>query len=150
MESQINKNFSPRSSCTTWQELQLKQLMHSENIPFEFQKIFSLPDRHYIVDFFLPQQTILECSFSSMEKYYVAFRNKAVSLEAKSLQLKKHYSSLTMWVLFETHSPILEPLTYTLIRLMPSVDHIFFSQQALCEHLQRYFSLAAKTEEVIR
>ena len=149
MKSKINKSFSPLSPCTTWQELQLRQVLHSENIPFEFQKVFSLPDRHYIVDFFLPQQTIFECSFSSMDRHQVAFRNKAISLEAKSLQLKKFDSSLSIWVLFEAHSPILESLPHTLIRLMPSVDQIFFSLQALREYLQHYFSSSTKTEEVI-
>ena len=149
MKSKNNKSFSSHSSCTTWQELQIKQLLDLENISFEFQKEFSLPDRCYIVDFFLPQQTVLECSFTSMDRYQVAFHNKAISLEAKGFQLKKHNSHLTLWVLLETHHSISEPLTQRLIRLMPSVNKVFFSKQALHEHLQRHSRSSTKLEEVI-
>ena len=53
MDSKINKNFSPHSIRTTCQELQLKQIFHHKDIPFEFQKQYSLPDRQYIVDFLM-------------------------------------------------------------------------------------------------
>ncbi len=149
MDSKFNKNFSTHSIRTTCQELQLRQLFYQENISFEFQKQYSLPDRQYVVDFLLPQQTILECSFTKMDKYHVAFRNKAITLEAKSYQLKKYFPDLNIWVLLETHRSILEMFHRTLIQLMPSVDQIFFSQNELREFLHLYRFSSMKSEEVV-
>ena len=144
-----DENSSPSFSCITWQELQLRQLLLSEGIPFEFQKVFSLPDCQYIADFFLPNKTILECSSTNMLKFQIPLRKKAIHLENKSANLKKQHPSLTIWVLFETYRPILEPFTHTLIRLMPSVDYVFFSQEELLEHLRKNFLLLNKHLEVI-
>ena len=138
MDLTINKNFTLHSSRITSQELQLRHLLQSEGIPFEFQKVFSLPSCRYIVDFFLPVQTILECSSTTMFKYQIPLRKKAVYLEAKSSQLKKYFSHLSIWVLFETCQPILEPFFRTLVRLMPSVDEILTSREELLEYLQMF------------
>ena len=134
-----DKNFPLHSSRITSQELQLRHLLQSEDIPFEFQKVFSLPNCRYIVDFFLPLQTILECSSTTMLKYQIPLRKKAIYLEAKSSQLKKYFSHLSIWVLFETCQPILEPFFRTLVRLMPSVDKILTSGNELLESLQIFF-----------
>ena len=149
MNSIFNKNISTSPSRSTCQELQIRQLLESEGIPFEFQKVFPLTDRRYIIDFFLSQSVILECASTAMHKYQVPLRKKAIHLEAKSLQLKNYYPNFSIWVLLETHRPILAPFSQTLIRLMPSVDQVFFSQQALKEALQYYFLLLKSNFEVI-
>ena len=140
-----NKNFTQ----ITTQELQLKQMLQSEGVSFHFQKVFPLPNCQYIVDFFLPQQVILECSLTNMIKYQVPLRKKAIFLETKCFQLKDHFPILSIWVLFESPRPILEPFSQTLIRLMPSVDQIFFSQKELLEYLRIYFLSPYKRFEVI-
>ena len=149
MNSIFNKNISTSPIRSTWQELQIRQLLESEGIPFEFQKVFPLPDRRYIIDFFLSHSVILECASTAMHKYQVPLRKKAIHLEAKSFQLKNYYPNFSIWVLFETHRPILAPLSQTLIRLMPSVNQVFFSQQALKEALQYYFLPLKSNFEVI-
>ena len=141
MKTIFNKNVSTSPARSTWQELQIRQLLESEGIPFEFQKVFLLPDRRYIIDFFLSQSVILECASTAMHKYQVPLRKKAIHLEAKSLQLKHYFPNFSIWVLFETHRPILAPFSHTLIRLMPSINQIFFSRQALKEALQMNFQL---------
>lgn len=150
MNSIFNKNVPTSPTRSTWQELQIRQLLESESIPFEFQKVFSLPNCRYIIDFFLSQSVILECASTAMYKYQVPLRKKAIHLEAKSLQLKNYYPNLSIWVLFETHQPILTAFSQTLIRLMPSVDQVFFSRQALKEALQYYFLPVKTNHEVIR
>lgn len=140
-----NKNFTQ----ITGQELQLKQMLQSEGVSFHFQKVFTLPDCQYVVDFFLPNQTILECSSTSMLKYQIPIRKKAIHLESKCAHLRKYFSALSILVLFESPQPILEPFYQTLIRLMPSVDDIFFSHEELLEHLRRCFTLTSKHFEVI-
>ncbi len=149
MNSIDNKNFSPHLSRMTSQELQLIQLLQSEGIPFEFQKVFPLSDCQYIVDYFLSQRVILECTSTNMYKHQVPFRKKAIHLETKSAHLKKHFSNLLIWVLFETYRPILDPFSQTLSRLMPSVDQIFFSQKELLEYLRIHFFMITKHFEVI-
>ena len=144
-----DKNSSIHPSCNTQQELQLKQLLLAESIPFEFQKVFSLPACQYVVDFFLPNRTILECSSTNMIKYQVPLRKKAIHLESKSSHLKKHNSSLSFWVLFNAPQPILESFSRTLFRLMPSVDYVFFSQKELLEYLRIYFISLYEHYEVI-
>jgi hypothetical protein len=74
-----------------------------------------------------------------MLKYQIPLRKKAIYLEAKSSQLKKYFSHLSIWVLFETYQPILEPFLRTLVRLMPSVDKILTSRNELLESLQLSF-----------
>lgn len=149
MKTIFNKNVPTSPSRSTWQELQIRQLLESEGISFEFQKVFPLTDRRYIIDFFLSQSVILECASTAMQKYQVPLRKKAIHLEAKSLQLKNYYPNFFIWVLFETHQPILAPFSQTLIRLMPSVDQVFFSQQELKETLQHYILPLKSNHEVI-
>jgi hypothetical protein len=55
--------------------------------------------------------------------------------------LKKYFSYLSIWVLFETCQPILEPFFRTLVRLMPSVDKILTSRNELLESLQIFFKV---------
>jgi hypothetical protein len=74
-----------------------------------------------------------------MFKYQIPLRKKAIYLEAKSSQLKKYFSHLSIWILFETCQPILEPFFRTLVRLMPSVDKILTSSNELLEYLQIFF-----------
>ena len=150
MKTIFNKNIPTSPTHSTCQELQIRQLLESEAIPFEFQKVFLLPDRQYIIDFFLSHSVILECASTGMQKYHVPLRKKAIHLEAKSLQLKNYFPELFIWVLFETHQPILASFSQTLIRLMPSVDQVFFSRQALKEVLHYYFLPLKTSHEVIR
>ncbi|MHA2244421.1 MAG: hypothetical protein ACXADY_05590 [Candidatus Hodarchaeales archaeon] len=71
------------------------------------------------------------------------------TFESKSFQLKKYYSSLSIWVLFEAPRPILDPFSQTLLRLMPSVDYVFFSQEELLERLRKNFLQIDEHLEVI-
>lgn len=132
------KSFSINPRVTT-QEMHLKHILTREGIPFTFQKQFRFPDRWYIVDFFIADQLILECSQTRAFKYEVALRHKAIYLEAKCVHLKRFYD-YPIWILFESYRPIGELLYQTLERLMPSVDQIITSSDELLEFLREYFS----------
>jgi len=143
-----SKNTSIISSRITGQELQVRELIQSESIPFSFQQVFMLTDCRYIVDFFLNKQIIMECASTSMYKYQIPLRKKAIHLEAKISQIKEHYPTLLVWVLLETHRPILETFSQTLVRLMPSVDQILLSQDELREALQATFYVPIRSQGV--
>ncbi len=131
------KSF-PINSRVTTQEMHLKHILTREAIPFTFQKQFRFPDRWYVVDFFIADQLVLECSQTRAFKYEVALRHKAIYLEAKCSHLKRFYD-YPIWILFESYRPIGELLYQTLERLMPSVDQIITSSAELREYLREYF-----------
>lgn len=133
----LKKGFPINPRITT-QEIHLKHILTRERIPFIFQKQFHFPDRWYIVDFFLADQLVLECSQTQAFKYEVALRHKAIYLEAKAAFLKRFFD-YPIWVLFESYRTIGERFVQTLARLMPSVDRILTSSALLCENLQEYF-----------
>ncbi len=137
-------SFSPIKSFlinprVTTQEMHLKHILTREAIPFIFQKQFRFPDRWYVVDFFIADQLVLECSQTRAFKYEAALRHKAIYLESKCVHLKRFYD-YPIWVLFESYRPIGELLYQTLERLMPSVDQISTSSSKLLEYLREYFS----------
>ncbi len=134
------KNFPSSSFRVTPQELDLKQNLTTEGIPFVFQKEFTFSDRSYIVDFFLVHQILLECSYTRSFKYDVALRHKAISLEAKTAFIKQYYP-YPMWVLFESERPIGTQFYHTLQKFTPSIDEIFTSRIELLEYLQAYFGI---------
>lgn len=136
-----SKYTSVNSNRMTGQELQVRELLQTENISFSVQQVFMLTECRYIVDFFLNKRFILECASTSMYKYQIPLRKKAVHLEAKISHIKEYYPTLLVWVLFETHRPILETFFQTLVRLMPSIDQIFLSQDELREALQATFGV---------
>lgn len=125
--------FTPINRMT-WQELKVKQLLESENIPFECQKVFRIGKRRFIVDFLLHSHIILECSSTSMHKYQVPLRKKAIHLQAKIVQLSSAFG-YPVWVLLEATQLIGERFYQTLIELMPSVIQIFTSCDELLEIL---------------
>lgn len=131
------KNFSFSSLRGTTQELYLKQIFTTEAVSFEFQKEFVFSDRSFIVDFFLEQKILLECSHTKSFKYEVALRHKAIMLEAKTAFIKQ-FHTYPMWVLLESERPIGTLFYKTLQKLMPSVDEIFTSRNELLEYLQEY------------
>ena len=118
----------------TWQELKVRQLLQSENHPFEYQKVFQIGKRRFIVDFFLYSRIILECTSTAMNKYQVPLCKKAIHLQAKSTHLSCAFG-YPIWVLLEATQPIGERFYHTLLELMPSVDQILFSCDELFEHL---------------
>lgn len=132
------KNISSPSFQVTTQELYLKQILTTEAISFEFQKEFVFSDRSYVVDFFLEQKTLLECSYTRSLKYDVALRHKAILLEVKTAFIKQ-FHNYPMWVLLESERPIGTHFYKTLQKLMPSVDEILTSRNELLENLQGYF-----------
>ena len=136
--SRIIKKASGLVSCKTPQELKLKQILTTLDIPFEYQKRLTFPDRSYVVDFFLASYLILECSQTWSFKYDVALRQKAILLEAKCSYLKR-FHIYPIWVLFESTRPIGDLFFQTLERLMPSVDRILTSISTFLENLQGYF-----------
>ncbi len=80
---------------------------------------------------------MLECSYTQSFKYEVAFRHKAILLEAKTSFIKQ-FHNYPMWVLLESERPIGTHFYKTLQKLMPSVDKILTSRNELLEHLQGY------------
>ncbi len=134
MYSKLNKKLSPVFSSITTQELAVRQLLLQAKIPFTFQQKFQLSDRYYVIDFFIKNIILLECSFSTMYKVNTAFKQKAIHLEAKCVQLKKDYG-YPFLVLFESIKPVCVKLLATLHRLMPSVDRILTSRLHLLEIL---------------
>ncbi len=116
----------------TWQELKIKQLLQSENHPFEYQKVFQIGKRRFIVDFFLHSHIILECSSTAMHKHQVPLRKKAIHLQAKCVQLSRVFG-YPVWILLEATQPIGERFYQTLIELMPSVNQILTSCEELIE-----------------
>jgi len=131
------KNVSPSSFRATTQELYLKQIFTTECISFEFQKEFVFPDRSYVVDFFLCDKILLECSYTRSFKYEIAFRHKAILLEAKTAFIKQ-FHPYPMWVLLESERPIGTHFYQTLQKLMPSVAQILTSRNELLEKTQEY------------
>ena len=138
MNFKLNYKPSDSYSAVTEQELRLKQLLSSEGIPFTFQQKFHLSNQWYIIDFFIANTILLECSATSMMKHDVALKQKALQLELKGSHLRK-YVSHPIWVLFESQKPIGTQLLTTLHRLMPSVDRILTSLAMFFENLQGYF-----------
>ncbi len=134
------KNFPSSSFHGTSQELDLRQSLTAEGIPFIFQKKFTFSDRSYIVDFFLVHKILLECSYTRSFKYDVALRHKAVLLEAKTAFIKQYFH-YPMWVLFESERPFGTQFYYTLQKLTPSIDKIFTSRIELLEYLQAYIGI---------
>lgn len=134
MYSKLNKKFSPVLPSMTTQELAVRQLLLQSDISFTFQQKFQLSDRYYVIDFFIKNFILLECSFSTMYKVNSAFKQKAIHLEAKCIQLKKEYG-YPFLVLFESIKPVCTTLLTALRRLMPSVDRILTSRLYLLEIL---------------
>ena len=132
------KNISSSSFRVTTQELNLKQSFTTEGVSFIFQKEFAFPDRSYVVDFFLADYILLECSHTRSFKYEVAFRHKAVLLEAKTSFIKQ-FHNYPMWVLLESERPIGTHFYKTLQKLMPSVNKILTSRNELLEYLHLFF-----------
>jgi len=135
MNVSLNYKSSRKISAITEQELFLKQRLSQEGIPFTFQQEFHLNDQCYIIDFFIANTIVLECSSTSMIRYNTALKQKALQLEFKSSQLKKRFS-YPIWVLLESQRPIGSSLITTLIRLMPSVDRFLTSSAMLFEDLR--------------
>ncbi|MHA1966584.1 MAG: hypothetical protein ACW964_02155 [Candidatus Hodarchaeales archaeon] len=129
------KNVSSSSFRVTTQELYLKQTFTTECISFEFQKEFVFPDRSYVVDFFLADKILLECSYTRSFKYEIAFRHKAILLEAKTAFIKQ-FHPYPMCVLLESERPIGTHFYQTLHKLMPSISQILTSRFELLEFLQ--------------
>jgi len=132
------KNFSSSSFRVTTQELYLKQSFATEGVSFVFQKEFVFPDRSYVIDFFLEELILLECSYTRSFKYEIAFRHKAVLLEAKTSFIKQ-FHNYPMWVLLEAERPIGTHFYKTLQKLMPSVDEILTSRNELLEKIRVFF-----------
>ena len=141
------KNFSSSSFRVTTQELELKQILTIESIPFVFQKELVFPDRSYIVDFFLVHSILLECSFTKSFKYEVAFRHKAILLEAKTAFIKQ-FHNYPMWVLLEAERPVGTHFYKTLQKLMPSVDKILTSRNDLLEKIRVFLNRSLKFHKV--
>ncbi len=141
------KNFSSSSFRVTTQEIDLKQIFTTEPIPFEFQKEFIFPDPSYVVDFFLVHSILLECSYTKSFKYEVAFRHKAILLEAKTAFIKQFHNYL-MWVLLEAERHVGTHFYKTLQKLMPSVDKILTSRNDLLEKLRVYLNKSLKFHSV--
>lgn len=133
-----NKKFSNKPFAVTEQELSIRNILLHEGIPFIEQKEFRLNARRFIVDFFIAHSFLLECSSTTMYKYDIALRQKAIQLEVKCFLLKKHFF-YPIWVLFESKRPIGDRLLNTLYLSMPSVDKILTSRYQLLEVLQGIF-----------
>lgn len=146
-KSNLNKKCFGISTSITPQELNIIQLLQHLEIPFLFQQKFQLSDRYYILDFFIDDSILLECSFTSMYKVDVALKLKALQLEAKFVQLKKKYN-YSFLVLFEAIKPINTPLLTTLQRLMPSVHKILTSRNELIERLGGFFQKHLNSHKV--
>jgi len=146
-KSNLNKKCFGISTSITPQELKIVQLLQHLEIPFLFQQKFQLSDRYYILDFFIDDSILLECSFTSMYKVDVALKLKALQLEAKFVQLKKKYNN-SFWVLFEAIKPINTHLLTTLQRLMPSVNVILTSRNELLEKLREFLLKHHNSNEV--
>jgi len=146
-KSNLNKKCFGASTSITPQELKIIQLLQHLEIPFLFQQKFQLSDRYYILDFFIDESILLECSFTSMYKVDVALKLKALQLEAKFVQLKKKYNN-SYWVLFEAIKPINTHLLTTLQRLMPSVNVILTSRNELLEKLRGFLLKHHNSKEV--
>ncbi|MHA1213992.1 MAG: hypothetical protein ACTSPG_01725 [Candidatus Hodarchaeales archaeon] len=135
----MNLSFDKNSSCDcsriTVQEKSLVQFFESEGFSFVFQKSFSLPDRSYVVDFFLDSCLFLECSHTSSSQYPLVFRSKAILLESKASYLQRFYP-FPMCVLFESSYSFGPKLISTLTSLMPSVSYFFTSRQDLFDSLR--------------
>lgn len=128
-----SSNYIPLPRMTL-QESQIYHLLQADSISFECQKVFQIDNRRFIVDFFIENRLILECTSTSMKKFQVAFRQKAIQLEEKCSHLSEVYD-FPIWVLFEAPRHISIQFLQTLIRLMPSVEKIFTSDQELIEVL---------------
>ncbi len=139
MNINLNYKSSDKRSTTTEQELFLRQRLSQEEVPFTFQQEFHLKDRWYIIDFFIANTILLECSSTSMVRHNAALKQKALQLELKCSQLKKWFS-FPIWVLFESQRPIGSSLITTLTRLMPSVDYFLTSSAKLIEDLRGLIS----------
>jgi len=146
-KSNLNKKCFGISTSITPQELKIVQLLQHLEIPFLFQQKFQLSDRYYILDFFIDDSILLECSFTAMYKVDVALKLKALQLEAKFVQLKKKYNN-SFWVLFEAIKPINTHLLTTLQRLMPSVNVILTSRNELLEKLRGFLLKHHNSNEV--
>lgn len=133
-----NKKFSNKPFVVTEQELSIRNILLHEGIPFIEQKEFRLNARRFIVDFFIAHSFLLECSSTTMYKYDIALRQKAIQLEVKCFLLKKYFF-YPIWVLFESKRPIGDHLLNTLYLSMPSVDKILTSRYQLLEVLQGIF-----------
>jgi hypothetical protein len=143
MESSSNKKFSFKSPQMTHQEFTLRQSFIFDNIPFEYQKVFSLSDRFYVVDFFIADSIILECSYTQSFSYHVTLRHKAKLLEQKLAILKREFNH-SIWVLLESERPISRRFSRSLKRFMPSVDQIMTSIVSLIEILRVNLSKSSK------
>ena len=143
----MNKKGFDKSTSMTLQEFKIIQLLQHLEIPFLFQQRFQLSDRYYILDFFIDESILLECSFTTMYKVDVALKLKALQLEAKFVQLKKKYN-YSFWVLFEAIKPINTHLLATLQRLIPSVNNILTSRNELLEKLGGYLQKNLNFHEV--
>ncbi len=118
----------------TLQESQIYHLLQAGSIFFECQRVFRIGDRHFIVDFFIDDKIILECTSTSMKKFQVSLRQKAIQLEEKCSHLSKIFG-YPVWILFEAPRSISTQFLQTLTCLLPSVERIFTSNQQFIESL---------------
>ena len=132
MSSKTNKKLSNKSPSLTDQELAVKQLLLYHHIPFTIHQKLLLNDRYYVVDFFINNSILLECSCTTMHRVGVALKQKALQLESKFSKLKTIYP-YQFWVLFESNRGISYRLSTTLRHLMPSIDHFLTSRKHLLE-----------------
>lgn len=146
MKSSSNRKFSSEFPQMTHQEFSLRHHFIIEDIPFECQKVFSLCDRYYVVDFFIADSIILECSYTRSFSHHIALRHKAKLLEQKFAILKRKFN-YSIWVLFESERVISRRFTRSLRRFMPSVDHIVTSIAALMEILGGKLSKFSRINE---
>ena len=129
-----NSRDFPSLPSMTLQESQIYHFLSVNSISFECQKVFQNNNRRFIVDFFIDDKIILECTSTSIKKFQVAFRQKAIQLEEKCSQLSDVFA-FPIWVLFEAPRFISPQFLQTLTLLLPSVQKIFTSRQELIEIL---------------
>jgi hypothetical protein len=129
---------SPDNFLSTPQELAVFQLLVISGVSFSCQHQLSVGAQYFIIDFFLKNSILLECSTTTMLKSIVALKNKALQLELKFKTLKVNYP-YTCWVLFEASRPISPRMQNRLSRLMPSVDAIFTTKAELAEAIWRIY-----------
>ena len=141
-------NYSSKKiSKNTTQETNIRQLLIKLAIPFTEQYTIPLSNRKYIIDFFIADKLILECSATTMSNCHISLRKKAVSLEAKCSRIKKYFP-YQFFVLFESDRSIGPHLFSSLLDDMPSIDFLFLSQKLLFEFLVEFFRKKSKSPKM--
>ena len=82
---------------------------------------------------------MLEVTHTTMRKPHIAFRNKALLLQAKAYFLKQKYDC-PLWVLFTSDVEVGELFYKKLRRLMPCIDELFLSREELLKKISEVIS----------